>query len=95
MGWCSATEIFDAVGDKLLGRADVPDDVKYDVMLSLAEALTQGDWDCQQESGHWDHPAVKRVMIQIGWRDPDDEPDATPGPVGVQVAPCCEDDDFS
>lgn len=55
MGWCSATEIFDDVCDVLL--AEEPID-KVQVIARLIDALEQGDWDCQEESGYWDHPVV-------------------------------------
>jgi hypothetical protein len=61
MGWCSGTDIFDAVAREVLKRRAKP--VSAERLLTvLAEALEDGDWDCQNESEYWEHPVVRKVF---------------------------------
>lgn len=62
MGWCSATEIFDTVASILL--SDKPVD-KKEVLMVLAEALRDKDWDCENDSFYWDHPVVREIFIEL------------------------------
>ena len=66
MGWCSGTNIFDPIVGALL--ADKPIDKKA-VIKIVAEALEDGDWDCQQDSDYWNHPLVREVFMELhpGW----------------------------
>ncbi len=59
MGWCSGTEIFDAVAKVLLD--DKPVDKKA-TLIAVIDALEDGDWDCQSESEFWEHPIVREIM---------------------------------
>lgn len=59
MGWCSGTNIFDAVAEVLLD--DKPID-KKSALIAVINALEDGDWDCQVESEYWDHPMVQEAM---------------------------------
>lgn len=62
MGWCSATVIFDDVVGALIGDTKLS---KKATIKKLAEALEDGDWDCQQDSAYWDHPIVQRVFKEL------------------------------
>jgi hypothetical protein len=59
MGWCSGTYIFDAVAKVLLD--DKPVDKKA-MLITLIDALEDGDWDCHSESAYWDNPIVREAM---------------------------------
>ena len=60
MGWCSATVIFDKVVGALLDESGEVD--KKAVIKELIDTLEDGDWDCQQDSKHWDHPIVNAIF---------------------------------
>lgn len=64
MGWCSATDIFDAVAEFVLST-DKPEQDQVDVLKVLADALEDQDWDCQDDSDYREHPIVKRVMREL------------------------------
>jgi len=70
MGWCSATEIFDAVCDGILSDEDKS---KKEVLTTLIASLEDGDWDCQQDSEYWDNPLVQEIMRELhpSWFDED------------------------
>lgn len=74
MGWCSGTEIFDAVA-KYVVSTDQPEDVQVNLLLTLADAMEDMDWDCQQDSAYYDHPIVQKVMRSLhpDWFDDEDE----------------------
>lgn len=74
MGWCSGTEIFDAVVSFVL-KTDASDDEKSSLLKTLADALENHDWDCQQDSDHYEHPIVQRVMHELhpDWYEEDDD----------------------
>jgi hypothetical protein len=62
MGWCSATEIFDPLVEAVL--SDEPLD-KHAFIKKLIEVLEANDWDCQQDSRYFDHPAVKAAFKEL------------------------------
>ena len=62
MGWCSATQIFDAVAGELLSEG--PKDPKS-TLKELIRNLEDGDWDCQSDSAYWDHPLVQEIMREL------------------------------
>jgi hypothetical protein len=70
MGFCSGTQIFDDVLDFVLNSKMSKDD-QYDVVLHLAKALEDHDWDCQDESRHWEHKLVHRAFLELNpdWDD--------------------------
>lgn len=70
MGWCSATEIFDAVASALLDGGDVD---KKNVLEIVISALEDGDWDCQQDSAFYDHPIVQEIFRELHPRWFEDE----------------------
>lgn len=66
MGWCSGTEMFDAVVKDMLRI--VEDDIRLEeillpVLINFIKALWQQDWDCESDSDYFHHPFVKRAMI--------------------------------
>lgn len=61
MGWCSATVIFDKIAKYVLEH-DPDSEESYQLLLALASALFDMDWDCEEDSVYWDHPLVQRVM---------------------------------
>ena len=62
MGWCSGTNIFDAVTEALLEEKDnKPVDVKK-VLTVLTYVLEDNDWDCQSDSDYYEHPIVQEIM---------------------------------
>jgi len=64
MGWCSATDIFDAIG-KLVLPSKLTDDEKSTIMGVLANALEEQDWDCQSDSRYFDNPIVVKLMKKL------------------------------
>ena len=62
MGWCSATEIFDTVASAVL--SDKPLD-KKEVLMVVAEALRDMDWDCEQDSDYWDDTIVREIFMEL------------------------------
>lgn len=63
MGWCSATVLFDAVLDGLLGKKSKKN--IEDTIRLLIEEFENMDWDCQQESAYYDHPIVQSVFKEL------------------------------
>lgn len=80
MGWCSGTEIFDAVCGALL--SDKPKDTKA-VLKTLIEALEGQDWDCQSDSDFWNHPTVIEAMRELrpNWFDDERQTDSEGGEI--------------
>ena len=70
MGWCSGTEVFDAVAGALLD--DKPVDKKT-VLKNLIETLQDKDWDCESDSDYWEHPIIREIFIELepDWFDED------------------------
>lgn len=60
MGWCSGTEIFDAVASALLDQEKTPD--KRAILSGLIDDLENMDWDCQSDSDYYDHPLVQELF---------------------------------
>lgn len=66
MGWCSATDIFDPVVKHILSHNNKQsDDDKVAVIKVLIEALEAEDWDCQDDSAHYDAPLVRRAFREV------------------------------
>lgn len=65
MGWCSGTEVFDAIAEALL--SDKPLD-KKEVLKTVILALWDRDWDCETDSRFFKHPLVRESLIEL---DPD------------------------
>lgn len=65
MGFCSGTQIFDPVVEYVLKKAQIPKGEQFAIIKTLVEALEDHDWDCQQDSAYWDHPAIQAVMKDI------------------------------
>lgn len=61
MGWCSGTEVFDAVASALLE----PNMDKESALKEIIGTLENMDWDCQSESAYWDDPLVRKVFKEI------------------------------
>lgn len=61
MGWCSGTDIFDRIAEKVLG-SELPEKSQLEIIDTLVDALEDGDWDCQSDSDYFEHPIVQRVM---------------------------------
>ena len=64
MGWCSATEIFDAVAGALLNEG--PKKSPEEILKFLAEVLQDNDWDCELDSEYSNHPVVRKIFIELG-----------------------------
>jgi hypothetical protein len=47
MGWCSGTELFDAVIDAIPGKART-----VELFAKIIAAFEERDWDCQLESDY-------------------------------------------
>lgn len=70
MGWCSGTDIFDAVAGPLLKKLDAPTsdiDAKFieEILETLFEALQWNDWDCEADSDYWEHPVVQKMVRKL------------------------------
>lgn len=59
MGWCSGTDIFDAVVRVVLDRERISPE---EIIRELIEALESNDWDCESDSIYWEHPLVQKVF---------------------------------
>lgn len=77
MGWCSATPIFDAIGKYVLD-SELSEEAQFGIMRTLADALENEDWDCQQDSAYYSHPIIKRVWKDLDpdWEDWIDDEEA-------------------
>lgn len=73
MGWCSGTDIFDAVAKLILSKDEVSEE-EIQVLKTLVDALEDGDWDCQGDSDFYEHPIVQRIMRELhpDWYEDDD-----------------------
>ena len=69
MGWCSGTEIFDAVLDAALPY--VPESEHEAFAAKIAEPLWDGDWDCENDSKYWEllEPIMQRKFPHLDWSD--------------------------
>lgn len=61
MGWCSGTEAFDPVVNKVL-QQDIEDNQKITIVIALIKALQNMDWDCESDSDYWEHPLVRKAF---------------------------------
>lgn len=64
MGWCSGTSIFDNM-TKFVLESDYSDQIKEDLIFTLADTLEDEDWDCQDDSRYYSDPIVTRVMRRL------------------------------
>ena len=64
MGWCSGTTVFDRVAKAIL-ECDASEDTKVLLLCALTEACEDHDWDCQDDSVHYDHPLVQRAFFIV------------------------------
>jgi len=62
MGWCSGTEVFDAVAEAVLEEGEM--DAK-EILMIVAEVLRNNDWDCENDSYYWDHPVVQEIFHEL------------------------------
>ena len=70
MGWCSATDIFDGVVGEIIHDGTVPRAAKKKIIMALAAALEDQDWDCQHDSDFYEgasraSPLVMEVMREL------------------------------
>jgi hypothetical protein len=72
MGWCSGTEVFDPVVNKVL-QQDIGDANKTAIIIALIKALQDMDWDCESDSDYWDHALVRKAFKKVcpdwDWED--------------------------
>lgn len=61
MGWCSGTEVFDAMVPAIIGE-NVD---KKETLKKLINTLEDLDWDCQGDSDYYEHPLVAEVMREL------------------------------
>jgi len=61
MGWCSGTELFDAVAESII-NSPLTRKEKVKILVTLIEAMEDQDWDCQQDSRYWNEPLVAAAM---------------------------------
>lgn len=62
MGWCNATEIFDAACRGILGDRQKITQGATKALGIIIDNLEDHDWDCQQDSEYWDHPIVQQLF---------------------------------
>jgi hypothetical protein len=65
MGWCSGTEVFDAVLNEILDVKELSDKRKKKIIEVLVDVLKDQDWDCEPDSEYWDHPLVRSVFMDL------------------------------
>lgn len=72
MGWCSGTEVFDPVVNKVL-QQDIGDANKTAIIIALIKALQDMDWDCESDSDYWEHTLVRKAFKKVcpdwDWED--------------------------
>lgn len=76
MGWCSATQIFDAAVDVALefipvGQPDTPNVLVKAVVERMYKQVEWDDWDCQTDSKYWDDYLL-HIMHDMGEVDDED-----------------------
>lgn len=64
MGWNNGTPIFDRVC-AVIFDLDIPNDDKYRLVHTLADALMDEDWDTPEESDYWGKPIIRKVMKEL------------------------------
>lgn len=64
MGWCSGTQIFDAVAGHF--NEQHPDEKftapEMRCLKIIAQALWDGDWDCEGDSQFASAPQIKKLL---------------------------------
>lgn len=74
MGWCSGTDVFDAVVKVVLDEKKplTPERVVETLILALQDM----DWDCESDSDYWNHPMVRKAFKKAcpdwNWQDIED-----------------------
>jgi len=65
MGWCSATDLFDEVLDRVLTEVKDPEEFVDWFYNYLADS----DWDCEGDSEYYEHPYMQAAMRKRhpGW----------------------------
>lgn len=64
MGWCSGTELFDAMADIVLPMLETADQAAHYFEKAI-DAFTNKDWDCINESRYWEHPDFKFAVSKL------------------------------
>jgi hypothetical protein len=74
MGWCSGTDIFDAVAADVID-SELPEAAQERIIKTLINAMEDHDWDCQGDSDYYEHPLVQRVVKELhpDWFEDEDD----------------------
>jgi hypothetical protein len=60
MGWCSGTELFDAVIDA------IPEEARTaDLFAKIIDAFEDRDWDCEMESDYSSQPMFREAIRRL------------------------------
>ena len=60
MGWCSGTELFDAIFDA------IPEENRtVELFKKIINAFENMDWDCEMESKYWRNPKFKEAFKEL------------------------------
>ena len=62
MGWCSGTGLFDEICELLLDEKGVH---LVDRFVALIKSFESDDWDCQFDSGYYDHSVVNQAFRKL------------------------------
>lgn len=62
MGWCSGTDLFDEAIYCILNKDNLD---KKELVKKLIEAFQDKDWDCEGDSGYYDHPIVNAAFKEM------------------------------
>lgn len=64
MGWCSGTEIFDKVAEKLIDMK-LPEEQQTAILTVLIDTLEDADWDCQSDSAYYGTPIMDSILRSL------------------------------
>lgn len=65
MGWCSGTDIFDAVYEGYVELGFLKEDKLVSALADLIRVLEDNDWDCQSDSKYWNNPLVIKARRDV------------------------------
>lgn len=64
MGWCSGTDIFDKVAEKLIDMK-LPEEQQEEILTVLIDEMENHDWDCQSDSAYYGTPLMDKILKKL------------------------------
>ena len=67
MGWCSGTDVFDAIMRHIYNNLwlKLSGIELINLIAAMIEAFEDHDWDCQSDSGWWDDPMFQEAYKKV------------------------------